>query len=129
MLPKDVEGIDLPRLLSTLNERIELLLDRDHRLGHAYFLGVATLVDLNRVFVDHILPLLAEHFHDDWGRIALVLVNRALGRSEFVTTAELEPGQVFGDAWDTYTTHQSDVLRRHRLVQELTPTMYLGLLA
>lgn len=129
VLPRDVEGIDLPRLLKTLNERIELLLDRDHRLGHAYFIGVAALADLNRVFADHILPLLAEYFHDDWGQIALVLVNRELGRSEFVTTAELDPVQVFGQAWDAHATHQSEVLRRHRLVQELTKEMYLGLLA
>jgi hypothetical protein len=129
VLTKTIEGIDLPALLRTLNERIELLLDRDHRLGHAYFIGVATLSDLDRVFADHILPLLAEYFHDDWGQIALVLVNPTLGQSEFVTMEELDPAKVFGKGWETYATRQSEVLRRYRLVQERTQTMYLGLLA
>ncbi|AUB81344.1 McrB family protein [Candidatus Thiodictyon syntrophicum] len=129
LLPRDVEGIDVAALLKTLNERIELLADRDHRLGHAYFMGVATLADLDRVFAEHVLPLLVEYFHDDWGQIALVLVNRTLGRSEFVTTMELSPGQVFGKGWEAYATRRSEVLLRHRLVSEFTQAMYLGLLA
>ncbi len=129
LLPNNVEGIDLARLLATLNERIELLLDRDHRLGHAYFIGVATVEDLNGVFSEQILPLLAEYFHDDWGQIALVLINRALGRSEFVTTQETNPRQLFGKGWDTQATPRYEAFRRHRLVRELTQAMYLGLLA
>jgi len=129
LLPTDVEGIDMAALLKTLNERIELLADRDHRIGHAYFMGVATLADLDRVFAEHLLPLLVEYFHDDWGQIALVLVNRTLGRSEFVTTMELNPGQVFGKGWEAYATRRSEVLLRHRLVSEFTQAMYLGLLA
>ncbi|MBP6582239.1 MAG: AAA family ATPase [Chromatiaceae bacterium] len=129
LLLKDVEGIDLAALLKTLNERIELLLDRDHRLGHAYFIGITTLADLDRVFAYHVLPLLAEYFHDDWSQIALVLVNRTLGQSEFISTAVLDPGHVFGKGWDSYATHRSEVLRRHWLVPERTLAMYQGLLA
>ena len=76
LLSVDLDGIDLRRLLTTLNERIELLLDRERRLGHAYFIGVQVLDDLNLVFAHQVLPLLAEYFHDDWGQIALVLINR-----------------------------------------------------
>lgn len=129
LLSHDVEGIDLAALLTRLNERIEILADRDHCLGHAYFMGVKTVTDLNRVFTEKILPLLVEYFHDDWGQIALVLINRPRGLSEFVTTKELDPGQVFGQGWDEYATHRSDVFRRHRLVSEFTNEMYLGLLA
>ncbi len=128
LMSTDVEGIDLTALLRTLNERIELLADRDHRVGHAYFMGVATLADLDRVFAKHLLPLLVEYFHDDWGQVALVLINRTLGRSEFVISEELDPGQLFGKGWEAYATRRSEVLRRHQLVSEFTPAMYLGLL-
>ena len=129
LLSVEVEGIDLQRLLTTLNERIELLLDRDHRLGHAYFIGVQTLDDLKLVFAHQVLPLLAEYFHDDWGQIALVLINRELRRSEFVLTEELDAGRVFGDGWDDYAGRRHEGFRRYRLVREFTQAMYLGLLA
>jgi len=129
LLSTDVEGVDLAALLETLNERIELLADRDHCLGHAYFLGVETVAGLNRVFAEKVLPLLVEYFHDDWAQIALVLINRRLGRSEFVETEELNPGQVFGQGWEEYAAHRSEVFRRHRLLSEFTNEMYLGLLA
>jgi 5-methylcytosine-specific restriction protein B len=115
-------------LLETLNERIELLLDRDHRLGHAYFIGVKTLDDLNGVFLEQVLPLLAEYFHDDWSRIALVLVNRELGKSEFVMTEELDPAKVFGKSWDAHGRHGQDLFVRHRLKRTITAAMYQGLL-
>ncbi len=60
-------------LLSRLNERIEILFDRDHVLGHAYFLDVEDLESLRRVFTDRILPLLSEYFYGRWDRIATVL--------------------------------------------------------
>ncbi len=35
-----IKGIDLPRLLQTLNDRIQVLYDREHMLGHAFFIPV-----------------------------------------------------------------------------------------
>lgn len=34
----EVEGVDIPRMLDAMNRRIELLYDREHTLGHAYFI-------------------------------------------------------------------------------------------
>jgi hypothetical protein len=68
-----VDGIDVARLLGVLNDRIELLLDREHALGHAFFLRVKTLADLRDVVRHEILPLLQEFFFDDWGKICAVL--------------------------------------------------------
>jgi len=66
-------GISIGELLRHMNERIEVLVDRDHVLGHAYFLEVATLDDLKEVFLERVIPLLQEYFFLDWRKICLVL--------------------------------------------------------
>ena len=67
------DGVDLPQLLHTVNERIEYLLDRDHQLGHAYLTGLQTHNELCGAFRDRIIPLLQEYFFNDWTKIGLVL--------------------------------------------------------
>ena len=59
-----------------MNARIERLLDRDHRIGHAYFLGLNPsddIAQLRGVFAAQVIPLLQEYFFDDWQRVRLVL--------------------------------------------------------
>ena len=60
-------------LFKILNERIRFLYDRDHQLGHAYFLGMKDLEDLRLVFVNRVVPLLQEYFYGDWHKICIVL--------------------------------------------------------
>ncbi len=60
-------------IFEVLNHRIRFVYDRDHQLGHAYFLNVRNLVDLRQVFVDRIIPLLQEYFYGAWDKICLVL--------------------------------------------------------
>ncbi|MDI6047404.1 McrB family protein [Flavobacterium yafengii] len=68
-----VDGIDLETLLKTINSRIEKLIDKDHRIGHSYFLKVNDSVSLHHSFTNEIIPLLEEYFFGDFGKIGLVL--------------------------------------------------------
>jgi hypothetical protein len=68
-----LEGIDLALLLITINKRIEKLLDKDHQIGHSYFLKVDSLDSLKSSFHNAIIPLLQEYFFGDYGKIGLVL--------------------------------------------------------
>lgn len=68
-----VDGINLIRLLETINNRIERLLDRDHLIGHSYFLTVDSLKALQDVFSKNVIPLLQEYFYGDVGKIGLVI--------------------------------------------------------
>ena len=69
----EVADIDIGKMLKTINERIEYLYDKDHTIGHAYFINVSDLKTLANVFKNKILPLLQEYFYDDWEKIRLVL--------------------------------------------------------
>jgi 5-methylcytosine-specific restriction protein B len=66
-------GTNLQQILKTLNKRIEVLKDRDHQIGHAYFMHVCNVNDLMAVFRDNIIPLLQEYFFGDYYKIQLVL--------------------------------------------------------
>lgn len=77
-----VEGINLGELLQALNQRIEVLYDRDHTIGHAYLMGVQTLQDLDRAFRFKVLPLLQEYFYENWAQVRRVLAD--FGEGDFV---------------------------------------------
>lgn len=66
------DHIDLRKLLEAINKRIQFLRDRDHVIGHSYFMEVKSFEDLQRVFSFKILPLLQEYFYEDWRKIQIV---------------------------------------------------------
>lgn len=78
--------VDLRLLLGAINNRIERLLDRDHHLGHSYFMGIATAKDpedeLRLVFKNKVLPLLQEYFYGDPRKLGAVLGERWVSRDK-----------------------------------------------
>ncbi|WP_282071365.1 McrB family protein [Polaribacter atrinae] len=68
-----VNEIKLSEVLKKINERIELLIDRDHAIGHSYFFNVNSEEKLAKAFNTKIVPLLQEYFYGDYGKIGLVL--------------------------------------------------------
>jgi 5-methylcytosine-specific restriction endonuclease McrBC GTP-binding regulatory subunit McrB len=74
-----IEGIDVVLMLEKINERIEKLIDKDHKIGHAYFMGDITKEDLQRTFKNKVIPLLEEYFFGDFGKIGLVLGSTFIG--------------------------------------------------
>ncbi|MCC5875806.1 MAG: AAA family ATPase [Candidatus Sumerlaeia bacterium] len=127
--------IHLYRMLEEMNKRIEYLLDRDHTIGHAYFMDessepISTLKDLEDIFRNRILPLLQEYFYGDWQRIQLVLrdlINTS-GRhggwkdhpDAIVEHKEIDPTRLFGLDDDAYENR-----RVYSIAEEFSPRSFL----
>ncbi|WP_298444460.1 AAA family ATPase [uncultured Ferrimonas sp.] len=89
---KVVSGVDLEKLLIALNKRIEILYDREHTLGHAFFINVTSFAVLVSVFKNKVIPLLEEYFFEDWDKIRLVLAdNQKPDSLQFVIKEQQQP--------------------------------------
>lgn len=129
--------IDIPRMLSVINQRVEALYDRDHCIGHAYFTSLAQvpdgderLVALSQVFSNRIVPLLEEYFFEDWQKIRLVLAdNQKPEAVRFVIESqdhEEDLARLFGSdhGLDTYATKQRYVVQDASFTN---PDAYIGI--
>lgn len=97
----EIAGVNIRAMLSLMNARIEALLDREHRLGHAYFLHLEAADDvaqLKLLFARRIIPLLKEYFFDDWQRIRLVLNDhrKVDPADRFITESTESVASLFG---------------------------------
>lgn len=69
----EIDEIEVDKLLDKINKRVEFLLDRDHLIGHAYFVRVNTLEELISTMTNKIIPLLQEYFYGDNEKVGMVL--------------------------------------------------------
>lgn len=95
----NLADIDLPKLLQTINQRIEKLLNKDHTIGHSYFIKIEEaeepLKALKEIFENKIIPLLQEYFYNDYENIGMVLGNQFV---EKVINKDIKFGRGFGSS-------------------------------
>ena len=117
----DIEGIDVQKLLVMMNKRIEFLYDRDHTIGHAYFIGCQDFTSLQNIFKNKIIPLLQEYFYDDWEKINLVLNNNGFIQSKNYKQNELFSNcndfDEFEDDKNIYSLNNEALQQKERYIQ------------
>lgn len=96
-----VDELDIQRMLTRLNQKISILYDREHTIGHACFMSLRdtpTLETLAGIFRSSILPLLQEYFYDDYEKIRLILGDNRKPDPAFQFVRKLpEDPDLFGD--------------------------------
>lgn len=98
--------LDVALMLECMNKRIEYLFDREHTIGHAFFLGIKdepTIIKLANIFKKSVIPLLQEYFYEDYSKIMLVLGDNGKKQDEykFILVTEINTNAIFrGDTSD-----------------------------
>ncbi len=97
-VPVDLAGVSLRQLFVKLNKKLEAYLDRDHQIGHSYFMGLNDIADLRFAWEHKVMPLLQEYFYGDGEKLLAVL------GSKFVQTETIKIGD--GDSADDRTVYR-----------------------
>ena len=119
LMGRKVADIDLAKLLTTINNRIEILYDREHQMGHAYFISVKTLDDLAQCFINKVIPLLQEYFFDDYEKMCWVLGKASDPRKcEFITVRKRNSFQMKFNLPDIF-----DIVKDYRVF--MNPESYI----
>ena len=95
-----VEGVEIAPILKKINERITFLYDREHTIGHAFFIkliGSPNINTLGSIFERSIIPLLQEYFYEDYQKIQLVLGDNGKvdASTKFIKDEEVKVKNIF----------------------------------
>lgn len=130
---KNIEGIDIPQMLDTINERIEVLYDREHTIGHAYFMSLgenAAIDELADIFRNKIIPLLQEYFYEDYDKICLVLGdNQKKEEYRFIKSEDIAYDKLFGSSSDIGFGEKSKKYSINKEEVFLNKNAYIGIYA
>lgn len=97
-----VEDLSIQTLLSHMNQKISVLYDREHTIGHAYFMPLKnspTIETLASIFTNTIFPLLQEYFYEDYEKIRLVLGDnkKENEKEQFLIKKAVNCDELFGN--------------------------------
>jgi 5-methylcytosine-specific restriction enzyme B len=131
------QRIDIRRMLETINQRIEALYDRDHMIGHSFFMPLSDVVDqkerferLGKIFKRQIIPLLEEYFFEDWEKMRLVLGdNQKLGDARFIIRSGEGDDDLVKLFGQKHGLEESEVKVRFKLNSQAfdRPAAYIGI--
>jgi 5-methylcytosine-specific restriction protein B len=99
--PIIIDEINIRKVLKAINERIEYIYDREHTIGHSYFMPLiktSTKTKLDEIFRNSIIPLMVEYFYGDWEDIKFVLNNdfiREKEKSKYIKNTTRELNKVY----------------------------------
>lgn len=99
LLSSDIQGVNVVKLLSAINSRIQFLYDRDHMIGHAFFITEnLDLESLKEIMRKKVIPLLQDYFYDDWEKIELILGGASSNDKDnyFLSKVKVNPNKIFG---------------------------------
>lgn len=110
-----VDDVSIKDMFIKMNKRITVLFDREHTLGHAYFLSLKTeptIETLANIFENSIIPLLQEYFYEDYEKIRLVLGDNQKDDvdKQFIIVEENDYNELFGG-----TDYEFDEMRTYRI--------------
>lgn len=96
-----VGNLSIKELLTRMNRRIAVLYDREHTIGHAYFMPLKdgnSIEALAEIFKNKVIPLLQEYFYEDYEKIRLVLADNQKKdeRDQFIQRTPIKPNELFG---------------------------------
>lgn len=132
IISDDVDGINVRNFLRKINERIEMIFDRDHVIGHAYFIDIQSKEELDHAMRNKIIPLLQEYFYDDWDKIQKILGDyveqrKALGdgieikdENRFIISSKYDHQSVLGFSDDD----MDEDGKRYRINDNFTAQVY-----
>jgi hypothetical protein len=106
IIDKNFTDYDRVAILQKINQRIEVLLDRNYTLGHSYFIKE----DFKNSFENEIIPLLQEYFYNDYGKIGLVL-GKGFVREKAITVGNKK--SIFADF---ETKSEVDIVKSYELI-------------
>ncbi len=116
---KNGVSVNVADMLDIINERIMFLYDREHTIGHAFFVPLKkspTVDALAEIFRKSIIPLLQEYFYEDYDKIQLVLGDDGKKgedkQYQFIYDEDMNPNTLFEtvpelDSSKKYTIQQS----------------------
>lgn len=126
----NVDGVDIQKMLTVINNRIEVLYDREHTLGHSFFMPLSNdsvIDDLATIFELQIIPLLEEYFFEDWEKIRLVLGDEEKQEEHTFITKKYTDNNLIELLGNDYSLHSQSTIYKRNNAALHNPESYIGI--